>query len=182
MDLRTAARIKENARLKPVKDISVLYGELIANTNPEKHSEIRDNLVLAIDAAESEYQILTSEIAVMSKLFLEWDREIAACRTDIQNLQAEMLALDQEREEIEARGRTLSRLAFLKEEFLRANVPGLRDDLLRLLHENEEAEREIAATELSNEKRCSALGEVMLIFEKCLLKEPPRVTLTELEV
>jgi chromosome segregation ATPase len=181
MDLKTAARIKANARLKPAKDISVLYAALLANTNPDKFHEIRENLILAIDGAEAEYQILTNQIAVMSQLIPEWDHEIAFCGSDIQTLQAEINALDQEREEIEARVRTLSHLDSLKEQAVRANIDGLRADLERVQQENANTERDIASTEASNETRSVALSEVIAAFEKFLLRERPSGSLAELD-
>jgi chromosome segregation ATPase len=181
MDLRTAARVKANARLQPAKDISVSYSELLANTNPDKFLEIRAKLILSIDAAEAEYQILRNQITVIADVIHSWDREIQFCRTDVQNLQTEMNALDAEREEIEERVRTISHLEALKQHLMRANIEGMRTERERIVRENADMQKDIEAIEASNEKRSAALTEVIAGFEKFLLKERPSGIVAEAE-
>jgi DNA repair ATPase RecN len=180
MDLRTAARIKANSRLKPAKDISVAYSELVSNTNPAKFGELQERLVVAIDSADAEYQILQNEISAMNGLLQEWERELQLCRQEVLELQTEMLTLGEEREAIEARRRRLSQLQAMKERLINANIPELVSGTVSLARANYDAEKEIESIEATNEKRRIGLEEVITGFERFLLKEKPTGNLTAL--
>jgi chromosome segregation ATPase len=181
MDLSTAARIKANARLQPAKEIGVLYSDLLANTNPEKFAEIRDRLLLATDAAAAEYYIFERQVIVITDLIQDWDGEIQLCEMDSQTLKTEINALDQEREPIEARVRSLSHLEALKERIMAANVEGLRNDHARILTEHANTEKDIESIEFTNEKISVALRDVIAGFERFLLKDKPSGGTTEMD-
>jgi predicted nuclease with TOPRIM domain len=153
MDLRTAAPIKANSRLKPAKDISVACSKLISNTNAEKFRELQEKLVLAIDPADAECQILQSEISAMNDLLQEWEREMELCRDEVLELQTEMLTLGEEREAIEGRRKRLSQLQAMKERLISANIPDLVSATFGLARANYDAEKEIESIEATNEKR-----------------------------
>jgi DNA gyrase/topoisomerase IV subunit A len=181
MYLRTAARIKSNSRLKPARDIRVAYSELISNTNPERFRELQEKLVLAIDSAAAEYQILQNEIAVMNDLLQEWEREMELCREEVLELQTEMLTLGEEREAIEGRRKRLAQLQVMKERLITANIPELVSSTFSLASANYDTEKEIESIEATNEKRRIGLEEVIAGFEKFLLKEKPTGNLNELD-
>jgi chromosome segregation ATPase len=173
MDLKTAARIKANSRLKPAKDISVVYAELMANTNPDLFADLQARLVLTIDAAAAEYQILTNEIQELESLIPLWEDEIAKSRQDVRFYQEEVSALDEERDSIFERVSQLHQLDQMKAELVKANLDELMVETAKLRHENVQTEEEIHSIEVSNERRRLGLDEVVAGFEDFLLIDRP---------
>jgi chromosome segregation ATPase len=171
MDLRTAARIKAYSRLRPAKDVCVAFAELLNAADPEKFSKARSRLILAIDSAEAEHQILSNEITVINELVAQWNMEIEMCQKDVQAYQSELVALDEERETIERKIEKLEELNGKKMELMRANAEGLIADTSKVANGNQDMEREIASIEQSNDKRKIAMDDILCGFRKFFLDE-----------
>jgi hypothetical protein len=180
MDLATAARIKANSRLKPAKDVSVAYAELLSNTNPDLFPDLQNRLVLAIDSAAAEYQILINEVQQLESLIGHWKSEHVKSRRDIEAYQEEITALDGEGDGIAARLARLSRLNEMKAKLVRANIAGLANEIVKQDEENEEMEAEIAAVEVANEKRSLGLDEIGPDLSSLCCVNRPREIWTDL--
>ena len=101
LDIKTAAKVKVNARLVPVKEIHNAYSSLLSNTDPEKFEELKKALLLSIDAAEAEYSLLNQETVTMTDIIPRWEEEIEQASKQIEAFQIQMGLLKHEKQELE---------------------------------------------------------------------------------
>lgn len=97
-ELETKARIKINSRLVPAKDIQIAFGELISCVDPENFENLKEKLILAIDSAEKEFEILQMEVNSINTAKESFRAEMERCGADMGNLAEQLEALNYEKE------------------------------------------------------------------------------------
>lgn len=171
-EIEAKARIKANSRLTPAKDIHVAFSQLLSSADPERFEELKAKLLLAIDSAAEEYQILAREVDVISSLTDQWKEETKHCQADMDALQAELVRIDEESEVIARKISTQRQLEKMKEQLIQADLPMLRERIAETERSNEELAKEIESTKATNERRSVGFDEVLSGFRKFLLLEP----------
>lgn len=148
-----AAKIKVHSRLKPAKDIHVAFSNLISCTNPNDFSELKQKLILAIDSAEVEYNILQDEFNTMEILVDEWNKEINQCEQQQLFLQEENDSLLHEKDEIEQEKEKVDKLNEMKSIIKTEKVSSKIDSINKIKKENELKRKEIKEVKRTNKIR-----------------------------
>lgn len=98
MDAQQAASIKINSRLKPAKDIHIVFSNLLANKDPEQVPVLRQKMINLIDAAEIEYQLLSTEITNMENICKMMETENEEMNQAIENLNDQIHSFQREKD------------------------------------------------------------------------------------
>ena len=152
-DLTVAAQLKVNSRLQPAKDIQVAYSKLLANTDPEKFEELRNNLLTSIDAAEAEYNILCKEVEEMRDAIPKWDNEVILANKECEKLQDELAELVNEKSAIEEQKKEGEELINLNGKVMKFNPTQLLNEIQQTKEKIRESEENINIELKSNERR-----------------------------
>ena len=176
MDLETKARIKINSRLVPAKDIQIAFGELLSCVDPDNFENLKEKLILAIDSAEKEFEILEMEVNTLKTAKETFGAEIQRCTSDMANIAEQLEALELEKESIQKQIQDLNEKERVKSELIKANLPNKlvsiakREEIIQRLQE------ELRNTRENNMRRQDGWQEVISGFKKFLLLDPTENT------
>ena len=160
MDTKTAARVKVNARLVPAKEIQNAYSSLLSNTDPEKFEELKQTLLLAIDSAEAEYNLLNQETSIMSDAIPKWEEEIGFATQEIEKFQEEMTLLLQEKQELEEKRAEVEQIEKMKSEIAKNDPSKKLKEIHEIEEKNKTDEADIQEAEKKNERRRIGLNKI----------------------
>ena len=174
MDVKTAAKIKVNARLLPAKEIQLAFSELLNNKDPEKFEELKNNLLLKIDSAEAEYNILNQETQIMNEMIPKWKEELDTASQQCEKFQEELNVLTREKEQLENEKEEAEAVQKLKLEVMKNNPSKMLQDLVEIEKRNKEDEMAIEETEKGNEIRNSGVKEIKHGLDLFFRREEPK--------
>ena len=169
MDTHKAAIIKVSSRLKPAKDIHVIYSNLLANKDPEQVPVLRQKMINLIDAAEIEYQLLNSEILQMENMCNVMNNEIEEMNRAIESLNEQVVSLESEKDEI---GEKIAKRNHMNELKLKLNNKKNLDvvnKINEIVEDNECLQEEIDKCMNENEKRDKGLKMIIKGFNSFML-------------
>ena len=160
MEVKSAAKIKVNARLLPAKEIHLAFSELLTNQDPEKFEELKQNLLIKIDSAEAEYNILNQETILMNEMIPKWKEEIEEATQQIEKFQEELNVLSHEKQELEDKKAEVENIEKLKAEVAKNDTSKKLREIAETEARNKADEQEYEETEKRNNTRKAGLNEI----------------------
>lgn len=158
--LKASAQVKVGARMSPAKDIQIAYADILSNIDSEKFEELKKQFLFSIDAADAEYGLLSQELGILQSMIPKWNEEIEQTKLQIENLKTEIGVLEKEKEDVDEKMANYLELSKIKTEASNINIEKITKDIENCTIKNKEDEDNIAAAEISNERRKQAVLEI----------------------